>query len=369
MIRFCVKANQTIDIFFVIFSYIFVGELVEMIKEYSLLGFPMDGQEVRSVAYDYAADNNLSGFSPDKEKAGRDWLNYFMGRHPNLAIKENVVNLSQARAKITREHINKWFDKYESVIYQLGITDPKYVWNVDETGTEDIPKKARKTIGIKGIKQYQTVCKEKPRRTTMLTYVNGAGFALPPMVIHRGKYTHKWRENCPREVLVRGSKKGYISKKLFAEYGKQLLIHLHRVRQLDKPNLILLDSHYAHVFNYCYMDMMYQRDVKVMALTAHCSHLTQPLDKNPFSRFKEEFSSCLRKFNRRVAGRTLRHDEFFQVFNVAWEKGMKAQYILAGYKRTGIWPVNREAVRPEQTAPSKICMWYQLLLLNCCWQC
>lgn len=327
-----------------------------MIKEFSLLGFPMDGQEVRQVAYDYAADNNLTGFSPEKEKAGKDWLNFFMSRHKDIAIKDKVVNLSQARAKITKRSVDDWFDKYEQVLDQLGITDPRYIWNVDETGTEDIPRKARKTIGVKGIKQYQTVCKEKPRRSTMLTYVNGAGFALPPMVIHRGKYSHKWRQNCPRDVIVRGSKKGYISKRLFAEYGKQLLIHLHRVKQLDKPNLILLDSHYAHVFNYCFMEMMYARDVKVMSLTPHCSHINQPLDKNPFSRFKEEFNNSLRKFNRREAGRTLKHEEYFTIFNVAWERGMKPIYIKAGYKRTGIWPVNRDAIKPEQFAPSKICM-------------
>ena len=69
---------------------------------------------------------------------------------------------------------------------------------------------------------------------------------------------------------------------LFAEYGKELLVHLHRIGQLDKPNLILLDSHYSHVFNYAYMSMMYQRDVKVMALRTNTSHLNQPLDKKPY---------------------------------------------------------------------------------------
>ena len=71
--------------------------------------------------------------------------------------------------------------------------------------------------------------------------------------------------------MVRGSKKGYINKFLFAEYGKQLIYHLHAAGQLDKLNLILMDSHYSHVFNYCYMKMMFDKDIKVMAL-----------DKNPF---------------------------------------------------------------------------------------
>ena len=124
----------------------------------------------------------------------------------------------------------------------------------------------------------------------MLTYVNAAGFALPPLVIHKGKHYDSWRTHCPRSVMVRGSKKGYINKFLFAEYGERLIYHLHAANQLDKPNLILMDSHYSHVFNYCYMKMMFDKDIKVMALEAHSSHYSQPLDKNPFSAFKNEFN-------------------------------------------------------------------------------
>ena len=47
--------------------------------------------------------------------------------------------------------------------------------------------------------------------------------------------------------LVRGSKKGYINRKLFAEYGKMLIYHLYATGQINKANLILMDSHYSHV--------------------------------------------------------------------------------------------------------------------------
>ena len=110
----------------------------------------------------------------------------------------------------------------------------------------------------------------------MLTSVNAAGFALPPMAIHRGKPHDSWRIGAQRHILVHGSRKGYINKKLFAEYGK-----MHAAGQLDKPNLLLMDSHYAHVFNYCFMQMMYRRDIKVFVLEPHTSHCGQPLDKTP----------------------------------------------------------------------------------------
>ena len=181
----------------------------------------------------------------------------------------------------------------------------------------------------------------------MLTYVNAAGFALPPLVIHKGKYHDSWRNHCPRQVMVRGSKKGYINKFLFAEYGKRLIYHLHAAGQLDKLNLILMDSHYSHVFNYCYMKMMFDKDIKVMALEAHSSHFAQPLEKNPFSAFKQEFNFQMKRFNRSVGGRAITKQEFFPVFNIAWNKAMTPANIKAGFKRSGIWPPDMEVLPDE----------------------
>ena len=90
---------------------------------------------------------------------------------------------------------------YQSLLEQLNITDPKYIWNNDEHGLEDMAK-VKRVVGIKGIKQYQMQPRVKPRWTIVLTYVNAAGFALPPVVIHRGKYHDSWHSGAQPCVLV-----------------------------------------------------------------------------------------------------------------------------------------------------------------------
>ena len=90
-------------------------------------------------------------------------------------------------------------------------------------------------------------------------------------------------------------------------------------------------------------------------LEPHTSHWGQPLDKNPLSAFKDAFNEGMPKFNRRVGGRGIQKSEFFPVFNLACEKSMTTKNIKAGYKRTGIWPVNRAAIPSYVTEPSKIC--------------
>ena len=318
-----------------------------MIEEFSFLGFPLCSREVRKIAHDFAEANGFEGFSKQSNEAGRKWFTFLLKRYPKLKVKEGVTNLSIARAQASNhDSVTTWYKKYQNVLDQLEITDPRYIWNIDEHGSEDMPK-VKKIIGLKGIKQFQKQPHEKPKRTTMLTYVNAAGFALPPLVIHKGKYHDSWRNHCPRQVIVRGSKKGYINKFLFAEYGKRLIYHLHAAGQLDKPNLILMDSHYSHVFNYCYMKMMFDKDIKVMALEAHSSHFAQPLDKNPFSAFKQEFNFQMKRFNRSVGGRAITKQEFFPVFNIAWNKAMTPANIKAGFKRSGIWPPDMEVLPNE----------------------
>ena len=92
------------------------------------------------------------------------------------------------------------------------------------------------------------------------------------------------------------------------------------------------------------MKMMFDKVIKVMALEAHSSHFSQTLDKNPFSSFKMEFNNQMKKFNRSSGGRAITKAEFFPVFNLAWNRSMTADNIKAGFRRTGIWPPDSDAL-------------------------
>ena len=65
-----------------------------MISEYSLLGFPLTLKEIREIAFEYAKENNLKGFSEDKEEGGYKWFYTFMKHHDELCVKNGVTNLS-----------------------------------------------------------------------------------------------------------------------------------------------------------------------------------------------------------------------------------------------------------------------------------
>ena len=174
--------------------------------------------------------------------------------------------------------------------------------------------KTKKVVGIKNVPQFQMQPTEKQNCTTMVTYVNAAGYALPPLIIHKGKYHPTWLIDAMPGSMVRGTKKGYINKEVFADYGKKWIYHLYATNSIGNGNrvLLLMDTHYSHVFNYCLMKMMYERNVKVLALNAHSSHWSQPLNKNPFSSFKDKFNKEMRAVNRKIGGRAIKNRNICQ---------------------------------------------------------
>ena len=132
-----------------------------------------------------------------------------------------------------------------------------------------------------------------------------------------------------------------------------------------------MDSHYSHVFNYCFKKMMYERNIKVLALNPHTSHWAQPLDRNPFSSIKEHFNRQMQIFLRKSGGRTLQKTEYMSLFNVAWVKAINPQNIKAGFKRIGVWPPNPDIIpaelfavarKSESKSVLKCLMYYQLFL-------
>ena len=104
-----------------------------MIKEFSFLGFPLCSREVRKIAYDFAQATGFEGFSKDSSEAGQKWFVFLLKRYPKLKVTEGVTNLSIARAKASdHDSVTRWYKKYQNVLDQLEITDPKYIWNNDE---------------------------------------------------------------------------------------------------------------------------------------------------------------------------------------------------------------------------------------------
>ena len=89
-----------------------------MIDEYSYLGFPLEPAEVKQIAFDFAEENNIVGFSEQLGTAGRSWFSYLLKRFPRLSVK-GATNISLLHAAASsKEIVMLWFQKYLDVLGQ-----------------------------------------------------------------------------------------------------------------------------------------------------------------------------------------------------------------------------------------------------------
>ena len=150
------------------------------------------------------------------------------------------------------------------------------------------------------------------------------------------------------------SENGWIDKLLFYNYGKKFVEYLESIQAVgpDKHNILLMDSHNSHTFNFQFIQLMNQNNIDVLVLPSHTTHCLQPLDDVPFTNFKNFWYEGVREYVKSSGAKKLAKTEFFQIFTPAWRKACTVNQIKAGFRNTGIWPVNRDAIPDSKIGPS-----------------
>ena len=90
----------------------------------------------------------------------------------------------------------------------------------------------------------------------------------------------------------------------------------------------------------------------MLALPAHTTQCLQPLDDVPFANFKGAWYEGVCQYVRSSGAKKLSKAEFFHVFSPAWVKAITVNQIKAGFRNTGVWPVDRKAISDSKIGPS-----------------
>lgn len=112
--------------------------------------FGMNTRDVRELAYALAKKNNLpNAFSDETKLAGRDWLDGFRKRHPEITLRTpEKTSIARARC-FNKPTVAKFFDMMEKV-YLEGNFSQHRIFNVDETAltTVSFPARNKKQLSF-----------------------------------------------------------------------------------------------------------------------------------------------------------------------------------------------------------------------------
>ena len=181
----------------------------------------------------------------------------------------------------------------------------------------------------------------KKEQITIIACANALGQCLPPMVIFEGKYlNHQWTLGEVPGTYYGMSDKGWTDQELFRHWLKN---HFVRYAVPGRPILLLLDGHSSH-YEPASVEFANEENIILFCLPPHTTQDTQPIDWTVFGPLKCHWSNVCHQQQLCNPGMIISKLNFSNIFAEAWLKALTPVNIVAGFKKCGIYPFNRNAI-------------------------
>lgn len=322
--------------------------LVKHILKLGEAGFPPNRQSIRMLAYQFAEKLELKhNFDHGNEMAGAAWFKSFIERNPELSIRQ-AEGLSVARAKgVSREEVNNFYDLLIKVLTENNLSaKPERLYNMDESGIQ-LNNKPGKVIAKKGAKVVNSVTSaEKGETMTIVGCCNAVGNFLPPVLIIKGvNKKPAFEDGLPMGSKVYMNKKSaYMNTALFYKWLTEHFIPM-------KPHgkvLLMLDGHSSHSTAPDMLQTAADNDIILLCFPGHTTSALQPLDKSVFGPLKTYFNQETNQFMRLHPNKKISRYNAGKLIRNAWIRAATPANALAGFRSSGIYPVDRNAL-PDTT--------------------
>ena len=119
----------------------------------------------------------------------------------------------------------------------------------------------------------------------------------------------------------------------------------------ENPVLLIFDGHSTLTMNMEVIDLAGANVVVLLCLPPHCSQKMQPLDVSFMKPLSISYNQELEKWLRNYPGRVVTTFQVAELFEIAYTKAATAQTTINGFKKTGLFPINRDIFEPHDFAP------------------
>ena len=335
-----------------VFSADIERELVQYILTMEGMMFGITCKEVRGLAFEMAERNNIP--HPFKNGvAGKDWLQGFMSRHPELSLRQPEAT-SVARAHgFNRQSVNRVFDLLTALVEEHNFP-PDKIYNVDETGMTTVQTRPSKIIALRGKRQVGALTSaERGTLVTTEICMSATGSFVPPMFVWpRARMKPELMDECPPGSISECHNSGWMQTNIFRIWFQ----HFVKVSGATTDNkvLLILDGHATHTHNLNVINMARENGVYLLSLPPHCSHKLQPLDVAFMKPLSTYYTQAVETWLRQHPGRRVTVFQVASLFGKSYLKSAIAQNAASGFRKTGIYPLDRHIFQDHAFAPAEL---------------
>ena len=314
--------------------------------------FGITCKEVRGLAFQMAERNNIP--HPFKNGvAGKDWLQGFMSRHPELSLRQPEATSAARAHGFNRQSVNRFFDLLTALVEEHNFP-PDKIYNVDETGMTTVQTRPSKIIALRGKRQVGALTSaEKGTLVTTEICMSATGSFVPPMFVWpRVRMKPELMDECPPGSISECHNSGWMQTNIFTIWFQ----HFVKVSGATTDNkvLLILDGHATHTHNLDVINMARENGVYLLSLPPHCSHKLQPLDVAFMKPLSTYYTQAVETWLRQHPGRRVTVFQLASLFGKAYLKSATAQNAATGLRKTGIYPLDRHIFQDQEFAPAEL---------------
>ncbi|EGU76713.1 hypothetical protein HZS61_009463 [Fusarium oxysporum f. sp. conglutinans] len=225
----------------------------------------------------------------------------------------------------------------------IRLVKQKNRYNVDEVGMIE-------GIGMNGLflghRDKKSVLIRQPGSRswiTILECISATGKVLRPTVIFKGKTVQQQHFPEDLDFLVNWefacSEKGWTSNKLALIWLRKVFIPSTQPENKNERRLLILDGHGSHTTEE-FLWECYDNNIYLLFLPAHASHVLQPLDVAVFGPLKRAYRRYLSDLASLADSSHIGKITFLYTYDKARREAITKSNALAGFKASGLWPVN-----------------------------
>lgn len=283
------------------------------------------------------------------------WLYSFLDRNTQVKTQRRECIEEKRINAISPATIAKHFVRAETLCDRYHIEDPRFIFNVDESGVSAkvlLDKSKEKAVArpnATGAAPCETLdVKSNAERCTIMPVISAAGNCFNPVVVVKGKQA-AWRcvdgkrqtihEFCPAGSYVFSRETPGVDGDIFYQWAQNFLKETESLRAGAQKLLLVFDSFAGHV-RYRTLNLLKDNGVVVLGLPAHSSHVLQPLDVSVFAPFKAALRSHIHNLRLHTSIRRLDIFTLAEIVTKSYDTAFSRENIISAFAKTGLWNAN-----------------------------